>query len=59
MRTTLLTFVSGIFVCLITSIGVDYELDIYAQNHNEISNSIENTICENCFNSIDELDIMG
>jgi hypothetical protein len=34
MKTVIKTFVSGIFVCLMTSIGVDTELEIYDQNFN-------------------------
>lgn len=54
MRTILTTLTTGIFVCLITSIGMDTELDLYNSEYGTIESITEMELCNNCFNYIDD-----
>ncbi|WP_299525650.1 hypothetical protein [Winogradskyella sp.] len=53
MKTKLFTIVSGIIICLITSIGVNTELDLYDKSYNT-EKSQEMAFCDDCTLDIDE-----
>ncbi|WP_299366407.1 hypothetical protein [Winogradskyella sp.] len=56
MKTKLFTIVSGIIICLITSIGVNTELNLYDESYNT-EKPQDITFCDNYTNYIDDCDL--